>query len=135
MSSILLYDSKNFLFDNTLVCVDYEEELAVRKGFTSQRSIMIHKDLLIKPNRLKIKKERDKSVNSGYTSEGTGTCDETIAGWQQDSHHTSKKKKKNKEKYYDAEDCKRKRKLEDIFEGSELLDTKKRRKDKHEKMH
>jgi hypothetical protein len=96
---------------------------------------MIHKDLLIEPNRLKKKKEKDKSANSGYTSESTGTCDERQT-WQQDSHHTSKKKKKKKEKHYDAEDCKRKRKLEeDMFEGSELLDTKKRKKDKHEKMH
>jgi hypothetical protein len=95
----------------------------------------------IQPNRRKKKKEKDRSASLGYISEGTGTCNErqawqTSDGGQPDSHHKSKKKKKNKETHYDAEDCKRKRKLdENVFEGSELLDNKRRKKDKHEKMH
>lgn len=101
---------------------------------------MIHEDLLIKPNRIKKEKKKDRNVNSGYTSESTGTYNEkqnwqTSDGWHQDGHHKNEKKNKNKEKHYDAEEYKRKRKLEDIFEGSELLDTKRRKKDKHEKMH
>jgi hypothetical protein len=102
---------------------------------------MIHEDLLIQPNRRKKEKKKDRSVISGYTSESTGTCNER-QNWQmndgchQDSHHKKEMKNKNKEKHYDAEDCKRKRKRdENIFEGSELRDNKRRKKDKHEKMH
>jgi hypothetical protein len=94
---------------------------------------MIHKDLLTQPKRIKKEKKKDGSVNSGYISESTDRCNErqnwqTSDGWYRDSHH--KNEKKNKKKHYEAEECKRK----SILEGPELLDTKRRKKDKHEKM-
>jgi hypothetical protein len=98
---------------------------------------MIHEDLLIQRNRIKKEKKKDRSV----ISEGTGTCNErwnwqTNDGWQQDSHHKNEKKRKNKEKHYDAGKRKRKRKFdEDVFDGSELFDAKRRGKNKHEKIH
>lgn len=100
---------------------------------------MIHEDLLTKPNRIKKEKKKDRNLNSGYISESKGTCDErqnlqTNDGWHQDNHHKNKKKKKNKEKHYDAEEYKRKVD-EDIFERSELLDAKRKKKGKHEKVH
>ncbi|XP_023710902.1 uncharacterized protein LOC111866307 isoform X2 [Cryptotermes secundus] len=111
---------------------DYKEDLTAQKGFTNQHRRMIHEDLLIKPNRIKKEKKKDRNVNSGYISESKGTCDErqnlqTNDGWHKDNHHKNKKKNKNKEKQYDAEECKRKVD-EDIFERSELLDAKRKKK-------
>jgi hypothetical protein len=123
----------------SFVYLDYKEELAGRKGFTRQQSLMIHEGMLMQSKISKKKKrKKDSGANSGYTSEGTGPCNEgqnwlTSDGWQQESHHKSKKKKKkHKKEHCDIEGCKRKRKLDEgIIEGSELHDTKRRKRDKH----